>query len=63
MIHLQETSKIQNTVTYSSIMYCNYFLSRKIKIFTWDVNIKLSKINKMINMGFKIIINGSFVKL
>jgi len=40
--HLEETWKIQNEVTYSSTVYYNYFLSRYIKIFSWNFNIKLS---------------------
>ena len=45
--YIQQTWKTQNKVTYSSTIYYNYFLSRKIKIFSWSFNIKLSKINRM----------------
>ena len=41
--HLHEAFKI---VTDSSTIYCN-FLSRQIKVFSWNFNIKLSKINRM----------------
>ena len=42
-IHLHEALKV---VTDSSTIYYN-FLSRHIKIFSWNFYIKLSKINKM----------------
>ena len=45
--HLQETWKIQNTVTCSFTGYYNYFLNSSIKIFSWYFNIKLSEINRM----------------
>ena len=41
--HLHEALKV---VTDSSTIYYN-FLSRQIKIFSWNFNIKLSKINRM----------------
>ena len=41
--HLHEALKV---VTDSSTIYCN-FLSRQIKVFSWNFNIKLSKINRM----------------
>ena len=40
---LQETWKIQNKVTCITII----FKVDKIKIFSWNFNIKLSKINRM----------------
>ena len=45
--HLQETWKKQNKVTYSSMIQYNYFLNRQIKVFSWSLNIKLSKINRI----------------
>ena len=41
--HLHEAFQI---VTDSSTIYCNV-LSRQIKVFSWNFNIKLSKINRM----------------
>ena len=42
--HLHEALKIG---TDSSTIYYNFFKSRQIKIFSWNFNIKLSKINRM----------------
>ena len=45
--HLWETWKIENKVTYISIIYLIIFINRYIKIFSWSFSIKPSKINRM----------------